>query len=155
MCVLPLPEESEYSFFRFMQSNGTESVNFAEESIGHSNGLANNRKKRSQDNEVWFLDREVEDAVVNVELHAIVSHVPITIHYDNSNNTNNNSSSANSSLSPSASTDDHQLSGGHNPSLGEYPRNLNEVMHFTAKALVREALDRRSLDNVTVMVVQL
>ncbi|CAB4443412.1 unnamed protein product [Rhizophagus irregularis] len=47
---------------------------------------SNNRKERSQDNEVWFLDREMEDAVMNVELHAIVSHAPITIHYDNSNN---------------------------------------------------------------------
>ncbi|EXX58900.1 hypothetical protein GLOIN_2v1790940 [Rhizophagus irregularis DAOM 181602=DAOM 197198] len=28
----------------------------------------------------------MEDAVMNVELHAIVSHAPITIHYDNSNN---------------------------------------------------------------------
>ncbi|PKB98919.1 hypothetical protein RhiirA5_505983 [Rhizophagus irregularis] len=47
---------------------------------------SNNRKERSQDNEVWFLDREMEDAVMNVELHAIVGHAPITIHYDNSNN---------------------------------------------------------------------
>lgn len=31
----------------------------------------------------------------------------------------------------------------------------NEILHLTSKALVREALDRRSLDNVTVMIVKL
>jgi len=31
----------------------------------------------------------------------------------------------------------------------------NEVLHLTSKALVREALDRRSLDNVTVLIIQL
>lgn len=31
----------------------------------------------------------------------------------------------------------------------------NEVLHLTAKALVREALDRRSLDNVTVLIIKL
>ena len=35
------------------------------------------------------------------------------------------------------------------------PRNLNEVLSLTAKALVKEALDRRSLDNVTVMIIAL
>jgi serine/threonine protein phosphatase PrpC len=31
----------------------------------------------------------------------------------------------------------------------------NEVLHLTSKALVREALDRRSLDNVTVLIIKL
>ncbi len=31
----------------------------------------------------------------------------------------------------------------------------NEVLHQTSKALVREALDRRSLDNVTVLLIKL
>lgn len=35
------------------------------------------------------------------------------------------------------------------------PHNLNEVLSLTAKALVKEALDRRSLDNVTVMIIAL
>ena len=33
--------------------------------------------------------------------------------------------------------------------------DLNEVLHLTSKALVREALDRRSLDNVTVLLIKL
>ena len=37
----------------------------------------------------------------------------------------------------------------------ESPHNLNEVLSLTAKALVKEALDRRSLDNVTVMIIAL
>lgn len=95
-------------------------------------------------------------------------------HNQNNNNSNNNSTASSTENSKSAdsamsedstnssnnsvlsnSSEDAQLSGGHNAVLGEFPRNLNEVMHFTAKALVREALDRKSLDNVTVMVVQL
>ena len=32
---------------------------------------------------------------------------------------------------------------------------LNEVLHLTSKALVREALDRRSLDNVTVLILKI
>ena len=39
--------------------------------------------------------------------------------------------------------------------LIDCPRNLNEVLSLTAKALVKEALDRRSLDNVTVMIIAL
>lgn len=35
------------------------------------------------------------------------------------------------------------------------PRNVNEVLYLTSKDLVKEALDRRSLDNVTVMIVKL
>lgn len=50
--------------------------------------------------------------------------------------------------------------GGHHSAAAavdglESPRNLNEVLSLTAKALVKEALDRRSLDNVTVMIIAL
>lgn len=31
----------------------------------------------------------------------------------------------------------------------------NEILHLTSKALVREALDQRSLDNVTVVIIKL
>jgi hypothetical protein len=37
----------------------------------------------------------------------------------------------------------------------EVPNNLNEVLYYTSKALVREALERRSLDNITVMLILL
>src|SRR6266536_2603389 len=47
---------------------------------------SNSRKDRSQDGEVWFLDREMDDAIVNIELQAIVKHAPITILYDNYSN---------------------------------------------------------------------
>jgi hypothetical protein len=35
------------------------------------------------------------------------------------------------------------------------PKNENDVMYLVSKALVQEALDRRSLDNVTVMMIKL
>lgn len=36
-----------------------------------------------------------------------------------------------------------------------FPKNENDVMYLVSKALVQEALDRRSLDNVTVMMIKL
>ncbi|CAB5383752.1 unnamed protein product [Rhizophagus irregularis] len=43
---------------------------------------SNDRKKRSEEGEVWFIDREMNDAVINIEPQAIVRRVPITILYD-------------------------------------------------------------------------
>jgi serine/threonine protein phosphatase PrpC len=54
-------------------------------------------------------------------------------------------SASDSAASPSASSSVDSLT------QAEY----NEVLHLTSKALVREALDRRSLDNVTVLIIQL
>ncbi|PKY23928.1 hypothetical protein RhiirB3_387609 [Rhizophagus irregularis] len=47
---------------------------------------SNNRKERSLHGELWFLDREMDDAIVCVELQAIVRRVLITILYDTNNN---------------------------------------------------------------------
>ena len=44
---------------------------------------SNNRKQRSQKGELWFLDRDMDNAIVNVELQAIVNHISIVILYDN------------------------------------------------------------------------
>jgi hypothetical protein len=54
-------------------------------------------------------------------------------------------SAADQAASPSSSSSVDSLT------QAEY----NEVLHLTPKALVREALDRRSLDNVTVLIIQL
>jgi len=43
---------------------------------------SNNRKERSEEGEVWFLDREMDNAIINVEPQAIVKRVPIIILYD-------------------------------------------------------------------------
>ena len=41
---------------------------------------------------MWFMDRELENAIVNVELQVIIKHVSITIlYYNNNNNSNDNS----------------------------------------------------------------
>ncbi|CAG8769392.1 17919_t:CDS:1, partial [Rhizophagus irregularis] len=34
---------------------------------------SNNRKQRSQEGELWFMDREMDDAIMNVESQAIVN----------------------------------------------------------------------------------
>ena len=44
---------------------------------------SNDRKQRSQEGEVWFIDREMDNTIVNVELQAIVKCVTIDILYDN------------------------------------------------------------------------
>lgn len=50
---------------------------------------SNNRKQRSQEGEVWLLDREVDNAIVNAELQVIVKRVTITVLYnDNATNCN-------------------------------------------------------------------
>ena len=43
---------------------------------------SNNRRKRSHI-EVWLLDREIENAVITIELQEIIKHVIINILYDN------------------------------------------------------------------------
>ena len=52
---------------------------------------SNNRKKRSKEGEVWFLDREMDNAIINVEPQAIVKRVPIIILYDDDDDINDNS----------------------------------------------------------------
>ena len=47
---------------------------------------SNNRKKRSEEREVWFMDREMNDAIEDVELQSVVRHVLISILYDNNIN---------------------------------------------------------------------
>ena len=44
---------------------------------------SNHRKQRSQEGEVWFLDREINNAIMNVELQVIVKRVIITVLYNN------------------------------------------------------------------------
>src|SRR5207245_1074958 len=47
------------------------------------------QKQRSQEGEVWLLDREINNAIMNVELQVIVKRVTITVLY-NDNVTNCN-----------------------------------------------------------------
>ena len=49
---------------------------------------SNSRKKRSEEGEVWFLDREMNNAIINAEPQAIVKRIPITILYDDDNDDN-------------------------------------------------------------------
>ncbi|GBC42881.2 hypothetical protein GLOIN_2v1774533 [Rhizophagus irregularis DAOM 181602=DAOM 197198] len=53
--------------------------------LGHLPGnlQSNNRKQRSQEGELWFMDREMDDAIMNVESQAIVNQLNISILYDN------------------------------------------------------------------------
>ena len=41
-----------------------------------------NRSERSQEGEIWFLDRETDNAIINIEQQAIVKRVTVTILYD-------------------------------------------------------------------------
>ena len=50
---------------------------------------SNHRKQRSQEGEVWFLDRKINNAIMNVELQVIIKRVIITVLY-NDNVTNCN-----------------------------------------------------------------
>lgn len=66
----------------------------------------------------------------------------VTMSYaDDEHPTNNNST-----------TQNHAAHGAEEIS---FPKNENDVMYLVSKALVQEALDRRSLDNVTVMMIKL
>ena len=47
---------------------------------------SNNRKERSREGEVWFLDQETNNAIVNVELQSICKRVLIDILYDDVSN---------------------------------------------------------------------
>jgi len=61
-----------------------------------------------------------------------------------------------SSAGASASAADPAASPSSSSSVDSLTQaEYNEVLHLTSKALVREALDRRSLDNVTVLIIQL
>ena len=68
---------------------------------------------------------------------------------------------ASTSSPPSASLDELQSSALPSTASSavlppsDAPRSVNELLSLTAKALVKEALDRRSLDNVTVMIIAL
>ena len=41
-----------------------------------------NRIERSQEGELWFLDREEDNAIVIIEPNMIVKHITVTILYD-------------------------------------------------------------------------
>jgi len=70
------------------------------------------------------------------------------------------SSTSNSASTPSSSSSSPTPSTSTSASISlaeiELTRaDMNEVLNLTSKALVREALDRRSLDNVTVLLIKL
>jgi hypothetical protein len=73
----------------------------------------------------------------------------------NTSTMTSSSSSSASVVSSSSSSSSSGVSSASSPSDLAPVRSLNEVLSLTAKALVKEALDRRSLDNVTVMIIAL
>lgn len=86
----------------------------------------------------------------------------------NNNNTNNNSTVAMSShdkiesdvvmsYADNESLNNEQTNNNINNKSDEItkPKNWNDLLYLVCKALVQEALDKRSLDNVTVLIVKL
>ncbi|GBC00136.1 hypothetical protein RclHR1_37590001 [Rhizophagus clarus] len=44
---------------------------------------SNDRRQRSQEGELWFLDQEMDNAIMNIKLQAIVNQITASILYDN------------------------------------------------------------------------
>lgn len=107
---------------------------------------------------VWdvMTDQEAIDFVLTKLKHYNVEELAAN-HINEANTDNHTSTEQQPAEQQESTSHDNETSNSSSPSGGseEKPKSVNQALTLIAKALVREALDRRSLDNVTVMIIAL
>ena len=120
--------EARYSEWKQQHSNGTEAVGYDTDDGGKAAGSESKAADDDDDSPMNGADEQQQHST----------------QHDSVSNGGGGAHSLDGQPSASAVVD-----------ALDCPHNLNEVLSLTAKALVKEALDRRSLDNVTVMIIAL
>ena len=131
--------EARYNEWKKQRSGGTEAVGYDTDDGGKA---ATTESKAADDDDDSPMNGTDDDR--QPQQHS-------TQHDGASNggNTHNNNHALHSSAMDGLPSASSAMDGV------EQPHNINELLSLTAKALVKEALDRRSLDNVTVMIIAL